>query len=256
MTRDRLRQLLVLVGAIAQIAVSYYITQAGTDNFSRPAPGGDPPIIPAGYAFSIWGPIYAGVLAFAIYQLLPARRDDATLRTVGWGIGLGAIGATAWLLVSQNRSLIWVTVAILAAMAVVLGRSFVTLGRMRRQRGPVSWRERLLVDAPLGLFFGWASVAVFANIGSALRETGITQPGGETIITILFILTAFGIGVALIRKLPGTVWYAGTLCWAFIAIALANALGWRRAENLPVAIIAALACVMVIGAFWFSRRTA
>ncbi|MEL7342117.1 MAG: hypothetical protein AAGM67_16665 [Bacteroidota bacterium] len=29
-------------------------------------------ITPAGYAFSIWGVIYLGLLAFGIYQLLPA----------------------------------------------------------------------------------------------------------------------------------------------------------------------------------------
>ena len=33
------------------------------------------PITPAGYAFSIWSVIYIGMIAFSIYQLLPANAE-------------------------------------------------------------------------------------------------------------------------------------------------------------------------------------
>ena len=31
--------------------------------------------VPAGYVFAIWGVIYLGWIAFAVYQALPAQRD-------------------------------------------------------------------------------------------------------------------------------------------------------------------------------------
>jgi len=35
------------------------------------------PLLAAGWAFTIWGPIYAGFLIYAGYQLLPAQRGYA-----------------------------------------------------------------------------------------------------------------------------------------------------------------------------------
>jgi hypothetical protein len=40
--------------------------------------------VPAGYVFSIWGLIYLGLLAFAVFQALPAQRDNPRLRRVGY----------------------------------------------------------------------------------------------------------------------------------------------------------------------------
>ena len=34
---------------------------------------------PAGFAFSIWGPIYLGLTAFVIYQALPAQRSNGKM---------------------------------------------------------------------------------------------------------------------------------------------------------------------------------
>ncbi|WP_338026920.1 hypothetical protein [Trichormus azollae] len=38
-------------------------------------------IIPANYAFAVWGLIYLGLFALAIYQFLPSQRDDVDLRS-------------------------------------------------------------------------------------------------------------------------------------------------------------------------------
>ena len=38
--------------------------------------------VPAGYVFSIWGLIYLGLLAFAVFQALPAQRDNPRLEFI------------------------------------------------------------------------------------------------------------------------------------------------------------------------------
>ena len=40
--------------------------------------------VPDGYVFSIWGLIYLSLIAFAIYQLLPAQADDPILQSIRW----------------------------------------------------------------------------------------------------------------------------------------------------------------------------
>src|SRR5271157_177353 len=39
--------------------------------------------VPAGWVFSIWGAIYVFMAIFAIYQLMPAHREDSFIKKVG-----------------------------------------------------------------------------------------------------------------------------------------------------------------------------
>src|SRR5512137_1573723 len=53
--------------------------------------------VPAGYVFSIWGLIYLGLIAMAIYQALPSQRANPRLRSTGWWISLGGLANIAWI---------------------------------------------------------------------------------------------------------------------------------------------------------------
>ena len=52
--------------------------------------------VPASYVFSIWGLIYAGLIAYAIYQLLPAQAQDPHLRSIGTLFILSSLANMAW----------------------------------------------------------------------------------------------------------------------------------------------------------------
>jgi len=41
-------------------------------------------IIPANYAFAIWGLIYLGLISLAIYQVLPTQSNNPRLRQMGY----------------------------------------------------------------------------------------------------------------------------------------------------------------------------
>ncbi len=72
---ERTRQFLVIAATAGVIFVNY-LAGAGFINNKTPADISDqyPTLVtPAGYAFSIWGLIYAGLFAFSIYQALPAQ---------------------------------------------------------------------------------------------------------------------------------------------------------------------------------------
>src|SRR5512143_76218 len=53
--------------------------------------------VPAGYVFSIWGLIYIGLIAYAIYQALPSQRENPRLQATGWWIVLGGLANSAWI---------------------------------------------------------------------------------------------------------------------------------------------------------------
>ena len=53
--------------------------------------------VPAGYVFSIWGVIYLGLIGYAIYQVLPAQRENVRLNRVGYLFGASSVANIAWL---------------------------------------------------------------------------------------------------------------------------------------------------------------
>jgi hypothetical protein len=44
------------------------------------------PLVPSGYAFSIWGAIFLFSLIAAIWQLLPQQKHNRALAAVGWNM--------------------------------------------------------------------------------------------------------------------------------------------------------------------------
>ena len=57
--------------------------------------------VPAGYVFSIWGIIYIGLIAYAVYQALPAQRENPRLQATGWWVVLGGLANCAWIFLWQ-----------------------------------------------------------------------------------------------------------------------------------------------------------
>lgn len=77
-------------------------------------------IAPAGPAFSIWTPIYLGLLAYAVWQALPANASRDRVRRTGWLAAVSMLLNAAWLLVTQ-QGWIWVSVVVILMLALTLG---------------------------------------------------------------------------------------------------------------------------------------
>jgi hypothetical protein len=93
----RMKAILVLAAAIAFASAPLWSDGfGGFDPYRYPDPQVDPPVQPAGYAFSIWGPIYLWLLAHAAYGLF-ARADDAGWDRTRWplfiSLGIGRAGS-------------------------------------------------------------------------------------------------------------------------------------------------------------------
>lgn len=247
---DVARQLLNVLGAAGQIAATVYLVATGAGDFGGRAVGGETPIIPAGYAFSIWGPIYAGSLAYAIWQVLPRNGGRALFRGAGWGTAVAFAATTGWLVVAARPERIWGTVALFVVVGAGLG---VALRAIEREAHDLSRLDRWLVRAPIALFLGWTSVAVFANTASALRSSGMTQPGGETGLTLAMIAASAAIA-ARVTAATRNGWYAAAVGWAVAAIAVANVVAADRPRNLLVAAAATVAGLVVGAALQLPRR--
>jgi benzodiazapine receptor len=172
--------------------------------------------VPAGYVFSIWGLIYLGWVAFAIFQALPSQRQNPRLVRLGYWFAVSCVANIGWL-ISWHYEYFLAGPFILAALAILL---IVAYLRLEIGRTPVSTAERWCVQIPFSIYLGWATVATIANVTSILYYVGWSGWGisPEAWAAIMLgVATVVGVLVFLTRR---DFAFVLVLIWAFVGIAL------------------------------------
>ena len=124
--------------------------------------------VPAGYVFSIWGLIYLGLIAYAIFQALPAQRENPRLRSIGGLFALASVANIAWIFLWHYE----VFPATLAVMLVLLGSLIAIYLRLGTGLTQVSRAETWMVRVPFSVYLGWITVATVANATQLLYFLG------------------------------------------------------------------------------------
>jgi len=225
--RQRFVPALTLILAIA-FAASPLVTSpfSGFDGGQLPVPQDSPPIEPAGYAFAIWGLIYAWLILSAAYGLMRRPDDPAWRAPQLWLCASLAMGVP-WLWVA-NQSAIWATVLIfgMAATAILAVKA-------------APWFDKWTLQRPIGLYAGWLTAASFVSLGSTATGYGLIAPLPAA---ILGVLLALGAAAAVQHWLAKSAEYGGAVAWALVAIIVQNG-----TDDLVVSILAA-AGIVVVGA--------
>ena len=192
--------------------------------------------VPAGYVFSIWGLIYLALLAFAVYQALPAQRDNPRLRRAGYSFALSCVANVVWLFLWHYEIFALTIVAMLALLLLLIA----TYLRLEAGRARVSAAEKWLAHVPFSIYLGWITVATIANVTSLLDYVNWGGWGVSPEAWTVVMLVA-GAGIATAMGLTrGDVAYMLVIVWAFAGIAVKHA-------ATPVVAIAAWAMVSVVG---------
>lgn len=230
--------------AIGQVAAARSLFADGFETASGPLPtAGNSPVVPAGYAFIIWGPIYLGSLVYAFAQLWPGYGAAPLFRETGWLTALAFSGCILWLLAAKYGPVIATVPLILLMLVSLLGAVAIAASDPLSGNSAVYW----VVLAPLGLYAGWMSVAVFANAAEVLPGYGFERFGlNMTAWAVLLLVGAFVVAVIGLRLSGANPFYAGAVQWALIAIAVANAAEPQR--DLVVASVSIVAAI-VLGVF-------
>lgn len=205
--------------------------------------------VPAGYVFAIWGIIYIGWIAFAIYQALPAQKDSPRLRRLGYLFALSGVFNATWLFCwHYNRFGLSVLV-----MLVLLGLLIASYLRLNVGKTRVGNAEKWCVDIPFSVYLGWITVATVANITDWLYSVGWNGFGAPMAWAVIMLIAATVIGalMAWTRRDAG---YLLVLVWSFIGIALKQASAPLVAYSASAA--AGIALILAIYSLAQRRRTA
>ena len=219
--------LAVLVAAIA-FAASPFLSE-GFNGFAAeqfPVPQVDPPVQPAGYAFSIWGVIYLWLIAGAGFGLFQ-RREEGDWTAARPVLTLSLVVGAAWIPVA-NLSVFWATVMIWA----MLGTALVALFR-------VGDEDRFWQLSPVAIYAGWLTAASSVSLGLIFAGYGWLE---ATPAALLALAIALGIALTVQYRLHRAPEYGMTVIWALVGVIVSN----TQPVNIAVLGLAVLGIVAIL----------
>ncbi len=198
-----------------------------------PIPQLDPPIQPAGYAFAIWGLIYAWLVVSAIYGVWKRSNDPDWHRARVFLLVSLTIGVP-WLAIA-NANAIWATATII--LMAVFAIAALT-------RAPEN--DRSLFAAPVGNYAGWLTAASWVSIGSVGAGYGfIADQLGWAYLGIVGAVVVAATVFNQTRTIP----YALTVVWASVGIIIAN-----LSLNTGVVLFASGGILLLLGLALYMQR--
>jgi len=199
--------------------------------------------VPAGYVFSIWGLIYLGLVAFAIFQALPSQRENPRLQATGWWISLGGLANSVWIFLWHYEQFPLTLIAMLA----LLGTLIVTYLRLEIGRTAVPKAETWFARVPFSIYLGWITVATVANVTSVLDYVKWDDFGLTPEVWMGIMLAAVLLITALMNFTRRDVAFALVILWALAGISVKQAA--VSAVTIPTWITFALVLLTLAAAF-------
>lgn len=197
--------------------ILYALTDLG---FMGPNPVGqtanynEPLIVPAGYAFAIWGLIYLGLIIFPLYQLFTKKERHPLWKKVHIWFSLNVIGNGLWLVLASYDWL-WLSVFIIIGMLISLYNINILLAKIKGTGEALQyWFEEFVFH----IYFAWITLATALNFSAALQFYEWNGFGvSENSWAIIILIIAAGISAMVFLKFKIKA-YAFVVIWAFLAL--------------------------------------
>lgn len=189
-TRPSTWRWLALAAVVANVVFNYVSNAIGIHGETVGSVARSYPNLftPAGWAFSIWGIIYAAFIVWSVAGVLPRTRSVALFDRLAPPLALANVLASLWIVVFEARLMI-LSVAIITLMLGLAAVMFVAAHRAALTR----W-----ATVPFALFLGWLCVATIANVTIMLVSLGWRGEGiGEPTLAAIMTVAAGVLGVVL-----------------------------------------------------------
>ncbi len=215
--KNTLRQISVVVVLLATIVINILadalpINGLGTGTISDSF---HVYFVPAGYVFAIWGIIYIGLIAYAVYQALPAQKENPRLQATGWWVVLGGLANSAWIFLWHYEKF----VGTLAAMFFLLATLIFVYIRLGINKFKVTPGETWAVRVPFSIYLGWITVATIANVSDVLDYLKWNRFGISDATWMVIVLAVVVLISGLMSFLRKDIAYALVILWALAGIA-------------------------------------
>lgn len=244
--RSIAQRIAIILAVIIQVGASYLPELGYGEPISNRSDDLRTVITPIGWAFAVWGPLFAGSVIFAVWQALPNQRNNALLDRIGWWAvpALGLQGV--WAAYTQFNTLTAISVVIIACALVSLLAILRIMVFVPRQ---FTRQERLLVTAVFSALAGWLSAATIVNATASLVHYGVAGGYEYPLVGALMVLVGGAIAAVAVARSMGNPWYALTFGWALLGIYMQGG-----QQSNAVAAACGLAAALVVAAVWLGLR--
>lgn len=176
---------------------------------------------PAGYAFSIWGLIYVGLIAFVIYHAFITFKNiqaNNVVLNVGWWFVISCLANClwifAWLYNYTGLSVIIMIVLLFSLVMIII--------KTRMELDDLPMKQIAFVWWPFSLYAGWITVALVANISAYLTKVNWGGLGLSSVYWTVIMIVVAGIIYLVMTWQRNMREYALVGVWGIIAIAVSN----------------------------------
>ena len=212
--------------------------------------GTDTHVDAAGYAFSIWGLIFTGMLLFAALQFRVSEVTPALLRAYRFLV-LAGLASIAFVPISFGDNYLWGAFDLLWHLLALLG-AYTALREHVREAGRPEYAWAYVAPS---VYLGWVSAATVISFALALQQLGVTFTGGtEVLVATALVLVLTALGLYLCLRADAV--YALTVAWALVAVAVeqqdARPIFWAASAGAGMLLITVLWRVLGAKPFFYA----
>eukprot|EP00559_Dactyliosolen_fragilissimus_P002900 CAMPEP_0184861486 /NCGR_PEP_ID=MMETSP0580-20130426/6164_1 /TAXON_ID=1118495 /ORGANISM="Dactyliosolen fragilissimus" /LENGTH=323 /DNA_ID=CAMNT_0027359003 /DNA_START=29 /DNA_END=1000 /DNA_ORIENTATION=- len=179
-------------------------------------------VAPAGWAFTIWAPIFLGELTYVTYQFFVPESSllVPTLRKISAPFIASQLFQSLWCAAFRPKykgNLMFISTGLLSATAYSLSKAHKIFSNQSNVQGFSALQYGILC-LPLALHFGWTTAASLVNLNGAIAMKESSSSKVIAIVGHLSVILAsiLGVGISATRSSPV---FGGVITWALLAVA-------------------------------------
>ena len=184
----------------------------------------DTVLVPYEFAFSIWGPIFIGLIAYGFYQL--AQRSG--LDTIRRDTALAFLATCLWSLAASfapnSISTILTSSLFVAIVYFALNATFKLVSFSQHAPFLKSSQFRWLALIPISAYAAWCSLAIFINWAQLFIVGPINLPFSQVAIGLIILLVATGFLAWAVNATQGLFSFYFPLAWGLLLLCYARLL--------------------------------
>ena len=234
------RRIIVLATAVFAVVIGQaQILMGWGQSPAEFAADSDETLRVAGYAFSIWGVIYLGLLIYAVRQALPQTGESPLIGRFGWPSAAAFLGIGWWIVAAAfdweaaTEVLIFASLAVLLVPLMINADTIRALGRTERDRWTVVW--------PLALLAGWLTVAAPVNLLTILTGDKALPTMLSPIAWAMLAIVVVALVALVVTLRIRTLAYGLPIAWGLLGVFVAE-----QERNGTLAYFALAAAVAVL----------
>ena len=206
-------------------------------------------LVAAGYAFAIWGVIFALDVVYGAWQATGRRRQDETLARIAPAAAAGFALTAAWMPLFSLGHYWLCLVVIFGALGCLAYGALVLSTDAMPHRG-----QRLWAWLPLSLHAGWLSLAAFLNLAQVVVAYRLLSTDNQLPWSLVLFAIAATVLLVINGRMRGNLAYTAAALWGLAAVYVRQSQSALPGGQTAAWVAVAIAVLLAAQTAWLRTR--